>query len=52
MGDLNENNLAVVWNYYQTLPDSDFRKAILKEIMDRKIQTILSKYEKYNFKML
>lgn len=52
MGDLNENNLAVVWNYYQTLPDSDFRKAILKEIMDRKIQTILSKYEKYNFQSM
>ena len=52
MGDLNENNLAVVWDYYQILPNSDFRKVILKDILDHKMQTVLLKNANYNFQSM
>ncbi|MEI6312482.1 MAG: DUF4153 domain-containing protein [Bacteroidota bacterium] len=52
MGELNENNFPVVWNYYQSLPDTDFRKAVLKKIVDTKMSTILLKYNQHDFRSL
>lgn len=52
MGELNENNFPVVWNYYQSLPDTDFRKPVLKKILDTKMCNILIKYNQHDFRSL
>lgn len=52
MGELNENNLETIWNYYQSLPEGDFRKQLLKEKIDMKINTILSKSYQYDFRSM
>lgn len=52
MGELNENNFAVVWNYYESLPASDFRKAVLKTLLDQKLNTILLKYNQYDYRSI
>ncbi len=52
MGELNENNFPVVWNYYQSLPDTDFRKPVLKKILDTKMSNILIKYNQHDFRSL
>lgn len=52
MGKLNENNLETIWNYYQSLPEGNFRKELLKEKIDMKINTILSKSYQYDFRSI
>lgn len=47
---MNYNNLAVLWNYYQKLPDQDFRKALLKTSIDKKMMQVLDKEYSKDFR--
>lgn len=50
MGALSENNFEVVWKFYRSLPNTDFRKDILKNLLDVKLNAILLKCHQYDFR--